>query len=119
MKVIRVKLNQRFKLPSLGKETFASLMQARLKYDKVQKGFYVDATTDLDMVNAILSFKKVMIILEKKCVICGRSIDCEKCEQFYFCDKKQSYCVCKDCLSANDAFLRYVEAQKRLLASLK
>lgn len=119
MKVIRVDLNQRFKLPFMGKDVFVSLMQAGLKYDRKSGEFYVDTTTDLDMVNAILSFRKVMIILTKKCTICGKALDCEKCEQFYFCDKKQSYCICKNCLSMDNAFLRYVEAQKRLLASLK
>lgn len=115
MKVMKVKLNEKFKLPFLGKDAFIALSKAGLKYDRKSRMFFIDSDTNVELVNNILSeLAGIKIIIPKKCAICDDLIDCDECDLNEACDKKQIYCVCLNCLNTK-SFSDYVDSQKAFL----
>ncbi len=101
-----------FKLPRLGRDTFARLMRAKLKYDKKRGMFEVADTTNLSSVIAILNDALGdEIVLELQCILCLKSAECSSCEYADICYREEvsNLCICKECLSKQDAYEQYKE----------
>lgn len=98
----------------MGREAFKLLAQAGLKYDRRSRLFYLDEDTDVDAVNRTLtSLRGIRLLVVKACVICGGEVDCDSCDFKSVCEKKQPLCVCDNCLSSDDVFSSYKEAQSK------
>lgn len=101
-----------FKLPRLGRDTFAKLMRSKLNYDKKKGVFEITDTTKLSSVIAILNDAlKDEIVLELQCILCSKSAECSNCEYADICVREEvsSLCMCKECLSKPDAYEQYKE----------
>ena len=99
----RIRLFQRFSLPYLQREAFASLMRAGLKYDRSRRAFYVDLGTDLAGANDVLR-RRVGETLDLPivCVVCGAEIDCSLCPFYVDCRRENHTCFCNDCSETKD-----------------
>ncbi|MEM4311004.1 MAG: hypothetical protein QXX95_01265 [Nitrososphaerales archaeon] len=106
---MKIVLNEWFKLPRLGKETFIKLMSIGVKYDKT-KGFLVNEGTNL------LSFSSVIkealreeVEFYPKCAIDELVTPCDICAYREVCDRKEisSKCLCDECYNNRDIFTFY------------
>ncbi len=101
---------KKFRLPRLGKDVFAKLMRAKLKYDKNDGSFEITEETDLTTVSSILKAAlNEQIILELQCIICSKGAGCAECEYASMCSRASDLCICNECLSRSDAYENYKE----------
>jgi hypothetical protein len=111
MKII---VGQWFRLPRLGRETFALMMRQGVKYDQTN-GFKIDYSTDVEAAaRTIRSALAEDVELSLACSICGKEA-CPGCPYLPICDRKRvsSLCLCDEHSSAEDNYSLYTEAFSR------
>jgi hypothetical protein len=95
---MRIALNKWFSLPRLGRETFADLMKARVKYD-TKLGFKFTGETDVSRALHVLSKALDQAVeLKSSCFICEQPL--EETEP-------QGATICGVCLAKDDAYTLY------------
>jgi len=102
-----------FRLPRLNTNDFRTLMSLGVKYDKsrgMQVGYDANKKLLIEFLENVLKDK---IVLYKECAICGKSVDCRKCEYSSKCDYHNSSekCVCEECLAKDESYALYVIQQ--------
>ncbi|MEM1524561.1 MAG: hypothetical protein QW372_04765 [Nitrososphaerales archaeon] len=107
---MRIILDEWFKLPKLGTDTFIKLTkEANLKYES-KRGFKADFNTNLLMVASII--KSVLnedVEFVIKCSICGKEAGCDSCNYKDICDRLRisPKCICDECKEKSDPYALY------------
>ena len=121
--MIKILLGNWFNLPRVGPDAFSKLMrQARLKYDRQKRMFFVQPETDLATLTAILKEAlKDYVIIELSCFVCNKSAGCSECEFVDVCDRTSvsNQCVCKGCFEEKDSYKHYCDSFAEKLAAAK
>jgi hypothetical protein len=99
-----------FNLPRLGTDVFASLMKARVRYEK-GKGFMFGPETDVRAASRTIERATGEAVgLSVRCVLCGVEC-CPSCTYRAVCDRTvvSPACLCGEHVTGSDAFGAYVK----------
>jgi len=120
MQYMKIRYGEPFSIPRrLGTELFKEVVRIRgIDYVK-GKGFIVSDYYALSSLNKILVKLGLILKPEVKCFLCGKNIDCDKCEFSQVCRKNVSTCLCDECISKFSLVSDYISRQKFLLSNVK
>lgn len=106
---MRISINRWFSLPRLGKDVFADLMKAKVKYD-TKFGFQLTSSTNVPRVLSILSGALGEDVeIARSCFICDNPIDGES--------NIPDATICAECQRNSDAYEMYIMKFANLMES--
>jgi hypothetical protein len=113
---MEVPLEDRFKLPRLGSESFKKLMSAGLEYES-GSGFRVKRNADLVSLKAAISSEIGQDVqFTFRCFVCGDRTSCVDCAYRSTCSIEYcGRCICQSCMKKG--LPGYVKAWRGLLSS--
>lgn len=114
MDVMRIKYGEPFRIP----RRLGDLFRDVVRIDGVEyvrgKGFIVRDYYAMVNLNKILMRMGLTLAPTVNCVMCGASIECDKCEYTDVCRKEVTLCICGNCAYSPNSFERYRDVAKSI-----
>jgi len=115
MQYMKIRYGETFSIPRRLGNLFREVVRIKgVEYIK-GKGFIVRDYYALSNLNKILARLGLILTPEVRCFICGKYVDCEKCEFRNNCKRDVTICICDDCLNNKNILNIYLAKQNKFL----